>query len=73
MTGSPVLTPLALPGFARSASAQETLESYRAAARGFGDVRVELRTYRQGEQQSSADGNILFLLEPAHQQRWIGA
>ena len=48
-----LLATLALPGFACSASAQEALESFRAAARGFGDVRVELRTYGQSEQQGS--------------------
>lgn len=65
-----LLAPLALPGFARSASAQETLESYRTAARGFGDVRVELRTYGQGGQQSSW---TTFQAEDAVHARVIGS
>ncbi len=48
-----LLAPLALPGFARPASAQGIVEGFQAAARSFGDVRVELRTYGQDGQQSS--------------------
>ena len=48
-----LLAPLAFPGFTGLANAQETPGRFEAAARGFGDVRVELRTYGQGRQQSS--------------------
>ena len=65
-----LLAPLAFPGFARSANAQETRESFEAAARGFGDVRVELRTYRQSEQQSSW---TTFQAEDAVHARIIGS
>ncbi len=62
-----LLAPRALPGFACSASAQETLEGYRAAARGFGDV---LRIYRQSEQQGSW---TTFQAEDAVHARIVGS
>jgi len=65
-----LLAPLALPGFARSASAQGVVEGFQAAARGFGSVRVELRTYGQGGQQSSW---TTFAAQDAAQAKIVGS